>query len=126
MRETWPVLPYYASSRGNRMNRRMPWRAASSGARWLSPSTARVTVMCGRTTTSSMGRTGRSSDRGVLAICSGELLPVHGHSQSGRRTRLAAAPREAHLAPSRNGVDGHGGQQHEAGDDEDPLHVQAL
>src|SRR5207249_1884534 len=47
-RETVPMLPNLPSTRGTSRISRPPWRAASIAARWLSPSTARVTVMCGR------------------------------------------------------------------------------
>ena len=64
-RATVPMVPNLPSMRGTSRIRRLPWRAASIAAFWLSPSTARVTDMWGRTTTSSMGRTGSSSDLGV-------------------------------------------------------------
>src|SRR5207302_9946754 len=76
-----PMAPNLPSMRGTSRIRRLPWRAASIAAFWSSPSTARVTDMWGRTTTSSIGRTGRSSDLG-FAICTKERLPTSANSQS--------------------------------------------
>src|SRR5207249_6035397 len=80
---------------------------ASIAAFWLPSSTARVTDMWGRTTTSSMGRTGSSSDLGVV-IFTRERLPRTENSQScwavksGFRLLGANGPRR----PSLNGAAG--------------------
>src|ERR1017187_3416519 len=72
-RATVPMLPNLPSMRGTSRTRRLPWLAASIAARWASPWTATVTVMWGRTTTSSRARIGRSS-----ALCSvmGTFVPA--------------------------------------------------
>src|ERR1035437_827682 len=86
-RATVPMLPNSPSMRGTSRTRRLPWLAASIAARWASPWTATVTVMWGRTTTSSRGRIGRSS-----ALCSviGTFVPARQDP-----TPPASAPRLA-------------------------------
>src|SRR5579872_5258218 len=128
-RATVPTLPNLPSMRGTSRTRRLPWRAASIAAFWPSLSTDRVTDMWGRTITSSMGRTGRSSDFGV-AICTRERLPRLGHSQScsgalnpGHASARGAAPGD--------GVDRDRGKQNEPGHDvlvlePQPLQVHAV
>src|SRR5207245_2009968 len=76
-----PMAPNLPSMRGTSRIRRLPWRAASIAAFWSSHSAARVTDMWGRTTTSSMGRTGRSSDLG-FAIFTKERLPRPANSHT--------------------------------------------
>src|SRR4029078_4173216 len=111
--------------------------------------TAMVTVMCGRTTTSSMGRTGRSSDLGVFAMCQENVYPARGIPNpglglltplyltlppEGGRHPSPSAPGHASggRSPPREGVDHHRRQQDHAGDDvlpgdvRDPLQVEAV
>src|SRR5207247_3194359 len=132
-----PIAPNLPSMRGTSRYSRLRCRASSISAFCSSPSTARLTDMCGRTTTSSMGRTGRSSDLGVVAIFSKERLPSPRHSQSWRAPSPASgrylpmngedgprldpgyAPRGA-AAPGHR-VDDDRGQQHEPGHDVLPL-----
>src|SRR6266852_8070253 len=145
-RATVPMLPYWPSIRGTSRIMRLPWRAASRAALAVSPSTASVTVMWGRTTTSSMGMTGSSSDFGIFwspGFISSESfspagsfpIPPHESGRSppprGRRrvgvTELSGEdPRSARNRPALNprplpalpghAVDGHRRQEHGARD----------
>src|SRR5438309_8029605 len=88
-----PMAPNLPSMRGTSRIRRLPWRAASIAAFWSWPSTARVTDMWGRTTTSSMGRTGRSSDLG-FAIFTKERLPGPANSHTSLPAGRVSRPAE--------------------------------
>src|SRR5712692_4687759 len=143
-RATVPIVPYFPSIRGTSRISRLPWRAASMAALAVSPSTARVTVMCGRTTTSSMGMTGSSSLVGILGSPGstgfitkerfshpGTFPIAQGNSGSRPPRGALGESLDPGGAPGGRASLGHGvdrdrRQQDQARDDEDPLHVPGL
>src|SRR5216683_4609338 len=150
-RATVPMVPYFPSMRGTSRISRLPWRAASMAAFAVSPSTARVTVMCGRTTTSSIGITGSSSLVGILGSPGSDgfiakerfshpgPFPIAPGIWAPHTAGACGAGGAPHVVESldpvggpgggaapRQGVDRHRRQQDQAGDDIDPLHVVVL